>query len=178
MIKSCGRICPDKFDHFDASNHAAMRPEIAENTAVENIIKIAKETGVHFHIVHVSSAKSMDLSGKAKSECKITCETGPQYLYFDDAKLKEQNGHHFLCTPPFRSQHTKNEMRELAKTGVFDIFATDHCAFKKTDKDFYKGDVMRTPKGLPGIGALAPMIFKLFENAPNKAIRGTGNSII
>lgn len=47
----------------------------------------------------------------------------------------------------------------------YNCFATDHCAFLKEDKDIYRNDFRKVPNGLPGIGALFPLIFEMLLKA-------------
>ncbi|MCK5145905.1 amidohydrolase family protein [bacterium] len=153
------------FNLDDPFVHTLMRPPEAELRAVKEIIRIADETGVSFHVVHVSTPEAAELIVKARAErVPISCETGPQYLYLDEERLKGKNGHAFLCSPPLRSPSTRKRMVQLARDGAFDLFATDHCAFTKTDKDAHQGHVLKTPKGLPGLGALVPLIYDLYRD--------------
>ena len=86
-------------------------------------------------------------------------------------------------------EHTKNipqTLRRLAAvtgaadTGV-DVFATDHCPFRREDKDDYDRDDIRTvANGLAGLGALPHLVWKLFEEEPDRAaselaLRVSGN---
>lgn len=150
-------------DNKNFYNHSIMRPKKAEYEAIKNIIDIAKDTGVKFHIVHVSSAESLELINKAKKEIDITCETGPHYLMFEDTNLKGEYGYQLLCTPPFGDNFNKIKLREQAVNGLIDFYATDHCAFSKKDKAENKNDLTLVPKGIPGIGALVPIIFDLYK---------------
>jgi len=44
---------------------------------------------------------------------------------------------------------------------MFDIYATDHCAFTRHDKDLYRSDFLKVPNGLAGTGALFPLLYEL-----------------
>ncbi len=60
-------------------------PEDTELKIVARDIKKARETGVHIHFQHVSTAISFDAIRKAKAEgLPITCETAPHYLALCD----------------------------------------------------------------------------------------------
>ena len=63
-------------------------PEDTELKIVARDIEKARETGVHIHFQHVSTAISFDAIRKAKAEgLPITCETAPHYLALCDGKL-------------------------------------------------------------------------------------------
>ncbi len=148
-------------DETAAYGHALSRPSEAEIEAIKRVLHITGRTKCPTHIVHVSTAEGARITAKAKLDLPVTCETCPQYLFLDDLKLREEDGHRFICSPPLRPEGNKEEMRRLALDGAFDLFATDHCAFKRKDKDEHRGDFAKIPNGLPGIGALAPMINSL-----------------
>ena len=60
-------------------------PEDTELKIVSRDIEKARETGVHIHFQHVSTAISFDAIRKAKAEgLPITCETAPHYLALCD----------------------------------------------------------------------------------------------
>ena len=65
-------------------------PEDTELKIVARDIEKARETGVHIHFQHVSTAISFDAIRKAKAEgLPITCETAPHYLALCDEDLLE-----------------------------------------------------------------------------------------
>ncbi len=154
-------LLKNKYDFSDSFSHSLMRPEKAEITAVKKIIQIAKETDAGFHVVHVSSPESVDLINEAKNEARVTFETCPQYLLFNNSFLKGENGFAYLCTPPLRDETSQLSLYEKSINGEIDIYATDHCAFNKKDKSEHKNNLMKVPKGLPGIGALVYIIYEI-----------------
>jgi dihydropyrimidinase len=148
-------------DPGDAHEHARLRPEAAEVAAVERVLDLAARTGCPVHIVHVSTADAVAQIAAARSRAAVTCETAPHYLTLSDAALAGRNGHRFLCTPPLRAAATRARLESAAAAGAFDLFATDHCAFAKADKDGRRDDFRAVPSGVAGIGALVPMLFEL-----------------
>jgi len=146
-----------------------MRPAEAELRAVERVAGIAAATGAWFHIVHVSTPEAADAVGAAAGRAQLTCETAPHYLFLDDSWLGYLNGHRWLCTPPLRDAARASRLRELARAGAFYTYATDHCAFTLEDKDSGGGDVLFTPMGVAGIGALPSLIFALERDRPERA---------
>ncbi|MFI5168297.1 MAG: dihydroorotase family protein [Thermoanaerobaculales bacterium] len=146
----------------DPVSHTRLRPEEAEVEAIRRVIALAARTGCLTHVVHVSSAEGAEAIAAARTRgVAITSETAPHYLLLDDGSLRGPEGHRWLCTPPLRSPATRARMEALAGDGAFDLFATDHCAFCKADKDDWHGDFRRAAFGIAGIGALAPLLFEL-----------------
>jgi dihydropyrimidinase len=150
-----------RIDPRDARSHAVLRPERAEVVAIGKVLEIAARAGCQLHIVHVSTVEGANAINEARRRCLVSCETAPHYLLLDETALAGNDGHRFLCTPPLRPSATREELNATAATGAFDLFATDHCAFTKADKDRHRDDIRDVPKGLAGIGALVPLMFEL-----------------
>jgi dihydropyrimidinase len=151
-------------DPAKAFSHALSRPPSAEIEGIKRILEIAEKTKCPCHIVHVSTAEGARLIAQARQDLPVTCETGPQYLFLDDEELKEPEGHRYICSPPLRSESNRAEMQALALKGTFDVYATDHCAFLKADKDKSRSDFTKVPNGLAGIGALVPLIHEFLRD--------------
>ncbi|MBP1620095.1 MAG: D-hydantoinase [Acidobacteria bacterium] len=142
-------------------SHTRLRPEAAEVTAIGRVLDSARRAGCRLHVVHVSTADGVALIDAARSRQEVSCETGPHYLLLDDARLAAEDGQGLLCTPPLRSAATRARLEAAAVAGAFDLFATDHCPFRRTDKLAPRPDVRTVPNGLPGLGALVPLVFEL-----------------
>lgn len=149
--------------------HADLRPPLAELTAVRKVLGLARANRARLHVVHVSTAAAARALAPAREgDHGITCETCPQYLWLDPAWLRREDGHRWICSPPLRED--REEFRDLARSGAFDVFATDHCPFCRGDKDDWdRRDVRSVANGLPGLGALLPLFWRLFEEDPDRA---------
>lgn len=141
-------------------DHTLRRPESAEIKAVEKILDLAVQHNFPVHIVHVSTPQAALLINEAKRSVPVTCETAPQYLFLNEEMLHRKDGHRWLCTPPLRPESSRGKMVELAQEGIFDIFATDHCPYTIYDKDRYASEPEKVPMGLPGVGALLPLLYE------------------
>ena len=148
-------------DYTDPFSHTVLRPKRAEVAAIQRAVELCAATRCRLHVVHVSTAEGATIIAQARPRCSVSCETAPHYLLLDERALGGEEGHRFLCTPPLRSQPTRAEMETMAAAGLFDLFATDHCAFSRADKDAHRGDVRAVPKGIAGVGALVPLLFEL-----------------
>lgn len=154
------------FDLADAYSLSLLRPQAVEVVAIEKIIDLAKTTAAKVHMVHVSTPEGAEKIFHAKQDLAITCETCPQYLFVNDEVLRQADGYRYTCTPPLRDPKAQLELQKLALQGYIDVYATDHCAFAKKAKDTFTagGNILTVPKGMPGLGALLPMIYKLYES--------------
>jgi dihydropyrimidinase len=141
--------------------HSRLRPEAAEVVAIGRAIELSERTGCPLHVVHVSTAEGAALVAAARASATLTAETGPQYVLFSEDRLRGGDGHRFLCTPPLRCERTRERLEAMVVAGEIDLLATDHCAFRRADKDDWRGDHRRVPNGLAGLGALVPLAFEV-----------------
>jgi len=149
----------DRNPFIKPSDHALRRPEKAEITAVEKLLDLALQYHYPLHIVHVSCPKAALLIQEAKKEANyITCETAPHYLLLTDEALNTPQGHRWLCSPPLRSESSRGLMVELLQESIFDLIASDHCAFGCEDKDIGILHPAKTPMGISGSGALFTLL--------------------
>ena len=96
-------------------------------------IELVKETGVKYHVCHISTKESVDVIRKAKAEgVDITCETGPHYLVFCDEDLQEDG--RFKMNPPFRGREDMLALLEGIADGTIDMIATDHAPHSAEEK--------------------------------------------
>lgn len=163
----CG-VDPAALDLARASSHALLRPGEAEAHSVEELLALAAKLEVPLHVVHVSTVEAAERLMEARGRMDVTCETCPQYLWLDDGWLAREDGHRWVCSPPLRDR--REAFRALARSGAFDLLATDHCAFRAADKDAWDGrDVRTVANGLAGIGALPHLAWRLWEQDPERA---------
>lgn len=156
-----GIICEycDRYPFLKPADHCQRRPEKAEITAVEKLLDLALKHRYPLHIVHVSTPQAALLIKQAKQEADyITCETAPHYLLLNEDSLQDAQGHQWLCAPPLRSESSRGLMVELLQDGIFDLIASDHCAFSTLDKDKGILHPSQTPMGIAGTGALFTLL--------------------
>ena len=102
-------------------------PREQEEIMISRDMLLAKLTGGHIHIAHVSSAWSLKLIEIAKKEdINITCEVCPHHFTFDDSYLENYDTN-YKMSPPLRTKADVEAMREGLKNGVIDIICTDHA---------------------------------------------------
>jgi dihydropyrimidinase len=160
--------------HGDLSKaiaHTQLRPVKAEVEAIRRVIELAGRHQSKVHIVHVSSSEGAELIQQARGTVPITCETAPHYLFLSDRMLRRPDGHRWICSPPLRSEEERALLVRKAEEECFELYATDHCAFRLSDKDAPFSDVRTIPNGLSGIGSLSHLIFKLFEKDVTYSLR-------
>ena len=123
-------------------------PEDTELKIVARDIAKARETGVHVHFQHVSTAISFDAIRKAKAEgLPITCETAPHYLALNDEALLEY-GTLAKMNPPLRSAADRLATIEAIVDGTVDMLATDHAPHTLEEKS---EGFLEAPNGIIGL---------------------------
>jgi allantoinase len=79
------------------------RPPEAEWSAINQAIDLAATTGCRLHVVHVSTARGMNLILEAQGKgVDVSGETCPHYLLYVEDDL-ERIGGTAKCAPPFRT---------------------------------------------------------------------------
>lgn len=105
----------------------------SEYEQIERDCKLEKETGVHYHVCHISTKESVDIIRRAKAEgVNVTCETGPHYLTMCDKDLQEDG--RFKMNPPLRSEEDKQALLQGILDGTIDVIATDHAPHSAEEK--------------------------------------------
>ena len=109
-----------------ARDFAAARPVIAELEAISRALLFAGETGCAVHVVHVSTAKGVQLVDRAREAgVDASCETCPHYLLLTENDLDDL-GPVAKCAPPLRSTRDREALWELIGQGRLRIVASDH----------------------------------------------------
>ena len=118
-------------------------------------LKLVKETGVSYHVCHISTKESVELIRQAKAEgLDVTCETGPHYLVMDDNML-EENGR-FKMNPPLRSKEDREALVQGLLDGTIDMIATDHAPHSAEEK---ARGLEKSAFGVVGIETAFPIIY-------------------
>ncbi|MBR5498029.1 MAG: dihydroorotase [Clostridia bacterium] len=128
---------------------------------IERDIELCKETGVKYHVCHISAKESVEIIRKAKADgVDITCETGPHYLVMNDMMLKDEG--RFKMNPPIRSEYDRLALLEGILDGTVDMIATDHAPHSKEEKS--KG-LAGSNMGITGLETSFPILYtKLVKN--------------
>lgn len=123
-------------------------PASTELAIVQRDIDASRETGVHVHFQHVSTAAAFEAIRKAKKEdLPITCETAPHYLALCDEDVLRY-GAMAKMNPPLRSKADRQATLAAIADGTIDMIATDHAPHTAEEKS---GDFVSTPNGIIGL---------------------------
>lgn len=135
-------------------------PKEQEEIMISRDLLLAKLTGGHIHVAHVSSAWSLKLIQMAKNEgINVTCEVTPHHFTFSEEELYDYNTA-FKMSPPLRTNEDIISIKNGLKSGLIDVIATDHAPHSWDDK-FIEFD--KAPFGILGLQTLIPLTLKLVE---------------
>ncbi len=128
----------------------------SEYEQIERDCKLAEETGVRYHVCHISTKESVDIIRKAKARgVNVTCETGPHYLTMCDKDLQEDG--RFKMNPPLRSEEDKQALLQGILDGTIDVIATDHAPHSKEEKE---KKITDAPSGIIGLETALTTCYK------------------
>ena len=131
------------------ATYLATRPPEAEVEAIRSIVRLAREFGVHAHIVHVASAEAADEVARAKADgIAITAETCPHYLTFAAEDVPD-GATEFKCAPPVREARHREALWTALTNGTLDLVATDHSPAPPALK--CPGDFMKAWGGIASL---------------------------
>lgn len=89
--------------------------------------ELRKHPKARYHVLHVSSAKTVELVQRAKREgLHVTAEVSPHHLFFNTETIDPNNAA-FKMNPPIRSAEDQNVLWQALQDGVLDFVATDHA---------------------------------------------------
>ena len=134
------------------------RPPAAELEALQRAIYWAGVSDSRLHIVHVSIAEGMRAVQSAKqSGIKVTVETCPHYLYFDEVDFN-RIGPAAKCAPPLRSREHVEALWACVLAGLVDTIASDHSPCPWTDKEPGLDDIWQAWGGISGVKTTLPVL--------------------
>jgi allantoinase len=121
-------------------SYLESRPPEWEDAAIRLLIDLCRNTGCALHIVHLSSAGSLDALRAAKAEgLPVTVETCPHYLCLE-AESIPNGATHFKCAPPIRDHANREALWRGLFEGVIDFVITDHSPCTPGLKQLERGD--------------------------------------
>lgn len=141
------------------NNYLQTRPKEWEDEAIALMIRLCEATNCRVHIVHLSSAGSIDQVSKAKQKgLPLTVETGQHYLFFDASQVKDGQTQ-FKCAPPIREKENNEQLWDALKNGIIDLVATDHSPTLPALKEMESGDFMKAWGGVASLQFALPVLW-------------------
>lgn len=126
----------------DVKFHPEIRSVEACYESSSLAVKLAKESGAHLHIAHVTTARELEFFGKDKN---ITGEAVIAHLYFSDEDYADKQAF-IKCNPAIKTVNDRKALREALADGRISVVGTDHAPHEWKDK---QGGCAKAASGMP-----------------------------
>lgn len=134
--KSMGLIV---MSHVEDPEIVTEDTRLSENIMTGRDVALARHTGCHLHVCHVSTKEAMEEIIRAKDRGDmVTCEVAPHHIALTVDKDE------YRVNPPIRETEDVNFLIDAIKNGYVDAIATDHAPHTTEDKE----------KGAPGLSGI------------------------
>ncbi|MCC8190191.1 MAG: dihydroorotase [Planctomycetes bacterium] len=123
-------------------------PDESEEIIVARDVALARLTGGHIHIQHVSTANSVEIIRRAKAEgIPVTAEVTPHHLTLTSDLLRDYDPV-YKVAPPLRTLVDVEACRRGLKDGTIDAIASDHAPQLEEEKEL---EFASAPCGMTGL---------------------------
>ncbi len=151
-------------------------PSVAEDIQVARDLMLARLSGAHLHIAHVSTAGAVELIRRAKEQgVQVTAEVTPHHLTLcDEATLSYDTN--TKMAPPLRSAMDVRACRRALVEGIIDAIATDHAPHAVYEKEV---EFTEAPPGILGLETAFAVVMDLVraeEITPLELVRRLSTS--
>ena len=121
--------------------------EAEEIMAIRDIL-LARLTGGHIHLCHMSTKGSVELIRWGKERgINVTAEVCPHHLSLTEDSVEGYNTNAKM-NPPLRTAKDVEALQEAVKDGTIDVIATDHAPHHYDEKE---REFSNAPNGIIGL---------------------------
>ncbi|WP_423189590.1 dihydroorotase [Alkalibacterium sp. f15] len=121
--------------------------QLTESTQIARDVLLAEETGVHYHVCHVSAKESVRVIREAKQAgIHVTAEVTPHHLLLCEEDIPGDTSQ-YKMNPPLRGKEDQLALLEGLLDGTIDVIATDHAPHSDEEKN---GSMVGSPFGIVG----------------------------
>jgi dihydroorotase len=123
-------------------------PDEAEEIMVIRDILLARRTGGHVHLCHMSTRGSVELIRWGKERgAPVTAEVCPHHFTLTDERVGNYDTNAKM-NPPLRTQEDVDALIAAVKDGTIDLICTDHAPHHYDEKERAFADA---PNGIVGL---------------------------
>ena len=146
-------------DERSYQHYLLSRPKEWEDEAIALMIQLCEQYQCRVHIVHLSSANSIEQIKRAKQKgLPITVETAQHYLYFNAEEIPDAQTA-FKCAPPIREKENNEQLWRALQQGIIDFVATDHSPAPPDMKEIGSGNLMKAWGGIASLQLALPVLW-------------------
>ncbi len=138
------------------------RPAEVEIRAVQMLLDIQVRIPTPLHIHHVTTRRVAEMIGVARGfDRKVTGETCPHYLLFDDSGYRgdPQQAALLVCAPSIKTMNDCEGLWTALQKDWLTMVATDHCPYTREQKNTDLSDFTHTPGGVGGVELRLPLMY-------------------
>jgi dihydropyrimidinase len=140
--------------------YAESRPVISEVVATQRAVALAEATGAPIYIVHLSSARALEVCAEAQSRnVPVYVETRPLYLHLTRERFEDKDGAKYVGQPPLREQQDVDALWAGIRQGVVHTVCTDHAPWSLAAKLDPAHTITNLRPGVANLQTLLPMLY-------------------
>jgi dihydropyrimidinase len=140
--------------------YAESRPVISEVVATQRAVAFCEATGAPVYIVHLSSARALDVCAEAQSRgLPVYVETRPLYLHLTSERFEDEDGAKYVGQPPLRERHDVDSLWAGIREGVVHTVCTDHFPWSLAAKLDPGLNIANLRPGVADLDTMLPMLY-------------------
>lgn len=130
-------------------------PAEAETVMVARDLELARLTGAHLHVAHVSAARSVELIRQAREQgVRVTAEVTPHHLMLTHEAMETYDAS-AKVEPPLGTAEDRQALRRALAEGLIDCVVSDHSPHAVHEK---QAELDQAPFGAVGLETLASVV--------------------
>jgi len=139
-------------------------PDLAELVIIERDLTLLESIKCRYHILQISSAKSVDIIKDKKQKVKFTCGVSINNLSLNENDIGDFRT--FLkLSPPLRTEEDRTSLVDGLNNKTIDVIVSDH---KPEDEEQKRLTFAQAATGSSGIETLLPLSLELYHNGSVK----------
>ncbi len=136
-------------------------PDASEEVMVARNLALADLTGVHVHLAHLSTARSVELVRHAKGQgLPVSAEVCPHHFSITEEAVRCYNSNAKM-NPPLRTDEDVRALKQGLVDGTIDVIATDHAPHALQEKQL---EFDTAPFGIVGFETALPLTLRLVDD--------------
>jgi dihydroorotase len=136
-------------------------PDASEEVMVARNLALADLTGVHVHLAHLSTARSVELVRHAKGQgLPVSAEVCPHHFSITEEAVRCYNSNAKM-NPPLRTDEDVQALKQGLVDGTIDVIATDHAPHALQEKQL---EFDTAPFGIVGFETALPLTLRLVHD--------------